>query len=1355
MSATEQRTSNAWSRYADLDLTEDTTIHELVEFAAEICGTPFAGISLTDDQHLRFLAKIGFSEDRIDLQQSLCAHTLEEGRPLIVPDLDADDRFRAKPVTIDGKRMRFYVGFPLINSEQTAIGTVCVLGENAHEPGSADLRTLKLIASQVFTHIELRRQLADDDRALHHHRTTEAALRAAERKFRDIFEHATDGIFQTTPEGRFIAANGMLAKIYGFDSAADLLAHFEDIASQLYVEAGRREEFQKRMVGSNLLSNFESRIRRRDGEIRWISENARAVRSPDGEILYYEGTVEDITDRVASEMAMRDSELRFRSVWEKSLDGMRLTDGDGFIRAVNPAYCRIVGMEKEALIGHPYTVIYHDQADTEQRLANFQSDFRERTIPATVEQHFEFHNGRACDLELANSFIEFEQSSPLLLSVFHDITDRKLAELRVRESEHLYHSLVDYLPQNIFRKDVNGRFTFVNDGFCREIAKAREEIIGRTDFDLFPRALADKYKKDDEQLIKNGKPYESVEAHYVPQLGKIYVQVIKSPLYDIHGNPTGIQGIFWDVTERKRIEEQLAFERELLRALLDNVPDRIYFKDTESRFLQVSLAMAHRLGLKNPEEAVGKRDADFHPPAQAREFFEDEQRILMTGSPIVNKVERQIGPDGGTIWASVTKVPTRNRSGFINGIIGISRDITDIKLAEEAVAAARDSALESTRLKSQFLAAMSHEIRTPMNGIIGMTDLLLDTELSLTQREFAGTISNSAHSLLHIINDILDFSKIEAGKMSLESVPFDLIEVVEDSIELLAPRAQFKNLDAVYHVDRDVPRWLVGDSVRLRQILVNLLGNAVKFTEVGQVMIRVTTLECDQDKALIRFEVSDTGIGIEPDVQSRIFEAFTQADGTMTRRYGGTGLGLSISRQLVELMQGHMDIRSEVGKGSEFFFDLPFTRTSPPEQHTTADPDLTDTRVLVAVKNRHRSVALSEILSRWGVHAETAHAGSSVIERIKAAGAAGEPLDIVLIDLKLDDTDGLSLAEHILHDPDLPEVKLVLLTPLGQRLDAEILRLAGFSAALLKPVRRDRLRDCLNRLLFSPSDSSFELALDTQLIRQSHAEETPPPPLNILLVEDNTVNQQVALLQLRKIGHTPDLVTDGSQAVEAYREGNYQLVLMDCQMPVMDGYTATRLIREFEIENERARVPIYAMTADASGDHEAASAAAGMDGSITKPVHLPDLRSVVQMVANRQMLKSDTAILQKTAVEKPSPDAVLDLSVIDNLRDLGLDEDDDPAAELAGLFLEDAPRRIEGMRAGIEGRDMENARVAAHSLKGSARNLGARALGNLSHEVEELIVAGSWETAREKLSTVERALETLKDRLREEKLIAS
>ena len=1475
MSDTEARRLEALQRYRILDTPPETAFDDLVHLAAQLCNTPMAAICLLDERRAWFKARMGTSMSEVPRESSFSHYAVQQSGTLVVRDTQTDERFREHPMVKDNPPVRFYAGQPLITPEGLAVGTLCVMDRVTRGLTGQQALALQRLSRQVVTQLEVRRHVADLEREIKKHQETEDALRFTEAMFRGIYENATDGIFQTTPEGKFLSANPMLAKIYGFGSPEDLVQVLSDVSRQLYVDPARREEFVRQMREKDLIQGFESQVYNARGEIIWIAENARAVRDAEGRVRYYEGTVEDITERKRAELAVREAERRFRSIWEKSADGMRLTDKDGILRAVNPAYCRIVGMTEAELLGQVYIVSYREGEDVDRLHERYRENYRTRNIPEHMERRVTFKSGRSAILELSNSFVENEGQDPLVLSIFHDVTEsrraeeklrnsedrfrsiweksvdgmrlidkegltravnpafcrlvglseaelnghpytdhygqgedaqarlarfraeyatrsiaehmerrlmlrdgrtvdvelsisfvevagedplvltvfhdltaRKRVEAALRESEFLYHSLVDNLPQNMFRKDLAGRFTFVNQRMCQEIGKSREEIIGKTDADLFPAQMAEKYQRDDLRIIESRKTHEILEAHFSPEKGKTYVQVVKTPLFDAEGNALGIQGIFWDVTERKRIEEQLAIERDLLRALLDNVPDRIYFKDTESRFLQASMALARRLGVKDAVDVVGKTDFDFHPPELAREFHADEQRILLTGQPIINKIERQRATDGSDIWASVTKVPLRNRAGFITGIIGISRDITAIKRVESELQKARDAALESTRLKSQFLAAMSHEIRTPMNGVVGMIELLLDTELSPQQREFAETVHSSAYALLHIINDILDFSKIEAGKLSLERTDFDLREVVERSAELLAHRAQAKNLELICWMAPDVPAQLCGDPVRLQQILVNLLGNAVKFTDHGEVVLRLVK-EGETERAVaVKISVLDTGIGIPAEAQGKIFEAFTQADGSTTRKYGGTGLGLSISRQLVELMGGKLELQSVVNEGSTFWFTLSLEK----QPGASAQPNssrLAGARMLAVTENVHLRHAVGSLASHLGMSCAGVRTADEALHALRDATVGATPFDVALLDIKLPGADGLTLAQGIKAEPEIADTKLVLLTPMGQRLDIEIMKLAGLAGSMLKPVRLARLEETLLRVL-SHDDPSLVLPAPVEPAAAQRSKGPPGEtrPLRILLVEDNSVNQRVALLQLKKLGYQPDTVLNGEQAVAAVQAKTYDVVLMDCHMPVMDGYTATRRIREWESHTGSPRLRILAMTADAGRGDAEQCYAVGMDDFITKPVHLPELSAALERAGTE---RGPGTIPPDANTPASGDSATLDFSVLAGFRTLSEPGQPDPVVELIDLFLEDAPERLQAMQTSLARQDSDALKVAAHSLKGSARNLGARPLASICAELEHIAATNEWASAEPLLQAIGKEFDKLRALLAAEK----
>jgi two-component system sensor histidine kinase/response regulator len=661
-----------------------------------------------------------------------------------------------------------------------------------------------------------------------------------------------------------------------------------------------------------------------------------------------------------------------------------------------------------------------------------------------------------------------------------------------------------------------------------------------------------------------------------------------------------------------------------MSALMDNLPDLIYFKDRESRFTAVNRLFLRRAGLQNQSEIIGKTDRDLYTDDHAFSALAAEQEIIATGQPMIGLEEKETWPDGRETWVSTTKMPWHDANGQVIGTFGLSRDITARKLGEENLKVANEAVAKAGRAKSEFLANMSHEIRTPMNGVIGMAELLLESDLEPQQREFAETIRNSADSLLNIINDILDFSKIEAGKLTFETLDFDLNETVEGTLDILAAQAQGKGIELVGTILPGTPTRLRGDPGRLQQVLTNLIINAIKFTEIGEVVVRVFQEGESEGYTVLRFQVQDTGIGILPEVQARLFEAFSQADPSTTRKYGGTGLGLAIAKNLVAIMEGQLGVQSQPGTGSTFWFTARLEKQAGAvKAHQRVFPASPNFRALVVDGNTTRREMIRCQMLDWELQANGVASGAEALQLLRTASTEGRPYDLAFLDMQMPEMDGLTLARAIKSDQAIAGTRLIVVTSLGRGISTKELKQIGIDSYLVKPTKRSRLFDSLANVLVKPllANDSGPLAITAPPsigLRQNQES----AKVRILLAEDNLINQTVTLNQLRKLRFTANTVANGLEVLEALKQISYDLILMDCQMPEMDGYEATRAIRKREqsLDQDGSRKsPVYiiAVTANAMEGEREKCLAAGMDDYLSKPVRSCELRAALERVQHR------------------------------------------------------------------------------------------------------------------------------------------
>ena len=916
--------------------------------------------------------------------------------------------------------------------------------------------------------------------------------------------------------------------------------------------------------------------------------------------------------------------------------------------------------------------------------------------------------------------LEGESTDLAVIAV--EVTDRKRAEEALRQSEERLNSILSSLS------DVVWSIT-PHDHQVLYLNPAAETVYGRKVSEFFqnPGIWLKITHPDDRQqmaesfrrLIASGSVDQ--EFRIMRPDGEVRWLYNRSrAIRNSRGKIIRLDGISTDITDRKRTEQSLRLYKEIF----SRSNEAAAILDGKFRFLEQNKAHRELLGYSDnvirglsPAALMGKEA-----------FLDSRKRIGDATSFRIETVVRT--RSGKPLNVELSAFSILGESGELLCLVGLVRDITAQKQTELERQKAREAAEAANRAKSEFLANMSHEIRTPLNGVLGMTELALNTKLSEEQQEYLALVKTSGETLLTVINDILDFSKIEAGRLDINPIDFDLRDSLGDTLKTLSLRAHEKGLELALHVAPDVPSWVEGDPTRLRQIVVNLIGNAIKFTDRGEVVLDAGIESQSSEEIMLHFTVTDTGIGIASDKLQAIFAPFTQADSSATRRYGGTGLGLAISRQLVDLMGGRLWVESEEGKGSRFHFTVRF-RPSTSKSPAESAPDTVDLKglaTLVVDDNATNRRLLEEILANWEMRPAMADGGWTGLAAMKQAKEAGKPFPLVLIDACMPDMDGFTLAERIKEDPELSGATIMMLTSGGHRGDAARCRKLGIAAYLHKPVKE---RDLLQAILLALSPRRSQ-AKDAELITR-HTLRQERRNLRILLAEDDMVNRHLAEHLLKKFDYQVTSVQDGRQAVEAIQTlgpDSFDVVLMDVQMPEMNGVAATAAIRTLEKGTSR-RLPIVAMTAHAMKGDRVRFLEAGMDSYIAKPVQARELINVIE-----QTVPKDGKVIQEPA-PKPALQPAIDwqrgLARVEG--DAGLFHD------LLKLFASEAPAAIERLQTAVQQKDATRIERGAHALKGSLSNISVDGPVKAAARLEEIGRNGDLDQAEAAARNLEKEIE--------------
>ncbi len=1064
-------------------------------------------------------------------------------------------------------------------------------------------------------------------------RLAEEALERAKSMLTQVLDTIPVRVFWKGLDGVYLGCNTLLARDAGFESTDEVIGKNDSQMGWKDRAALYRADDIKIIKSGVPKLNVEEQQTTLSGETLWLETNKVPLKDSNGNVIGLLGTYDDITVRKTFEVKLKESEERFRSIYENSSDAIFIVDpGADRIIDVSPRSCELLGYAREDLLEMPMSAIHPGEMD---RLARFAQSVFDSGKGRTEELHCLTKGGVLLSADISASVCEIQGSS-YMIAMVRDITQRKKDESELRKLRNA----IEQSLHMVVITNRDGVIEYANPSFEKTTGYLASESIGHKPTFLKSGKHDKVFYKDLWSTILQGKNWSGKLINRRKN-GELYHEGMTiSPVKNDSGEVTHFVAIKSDITEMIKAEEELKAAR-----------------------------------------------------ASAEDYAGELKNTLEVSENLREETER-------------------------------AKEMAE-RMAEEAEVA--------NKAKSEFLANMSHELRTPLNGIIGLTGILLAGDPSPDHRNKLSMVKFSGESLLALVNDILDLSKIEAGKFELDRVDFDLRKTVEDTGHQQAVLAHRKGLEFLIDIAMETPSYLIGDPGRLQQIIINLVGNAIKFTEKGEVFLRVWTESQDDNNAVIHFCVKDTGIGIPKDQQDNIFQRFTQADGSTTRKYGGSGLGVTIASQLVEMMGGEIWLTSEEGAGSEFHFTTTLVKQLKPVMITPAEPEeIHGLRALIVDDNDTNLLILKDMVSLWGIISSETSSGKEAIVTIINARDNNKPFDLLLLDYQMPGMNGLEVALKLMELNALGEMKIILLTSVGSAMAAEC-QMVGISDYLFKPVKQSALYNVILKVLGKKSLAPEDKEPRTPLTNGSAGH------LKVLLVEDNIVNQEVAIASLERFGHEIVLAENGQEAIEKWDRGGVDLVLMDVQMPVMGGIEATEIIRAREKE-KGGRIPIIAMTAKAMAGDRERCISAGMDDYISKPIDLATLEEKVNSYGHSGGRgKTEESIKTGNDVNPGDKQPVYDLG---GLREL-LGGNENRVRKILGKFVEMADSFIPGLTAAVESGDAKATQLNAHTLKGAASQIGASRFQKLAREFEVMGAEDSLGDYEEKLAALKEAGEEL------------
>jgi PAS domain S-box-containing protein len=1068
-------------------------------------------------------------------------------------------------------------------------------------------------------------------------------LQAQSLRFELLAASSPVGIFETDSEGRGLYTNASWQQIAGLTLGESIGDGWSRAIAPVDREWIVRTWSDIARQGGEFDGEF--RMQRPDGTIRWVHARSRPLRNAMGQVVGHVGTTEDITERKRAETTMLKSQANLAEAqrlarlgsWELDLVTNVLTWSDEIYRIfeIEPAQ---FGETYEAFLEtvHPDDRAYVDKSYT---------DSVKNKAPYEIEHRLLMKDGRIKYVhERCRTDYDADGTPLRSLGTVQDITERR----RLEQTRFTLQQAINHGLDGMGILDADGCYTYINPSHAAMYGYTADELLGRSWKELYPPEWAAMIEQLFLPELEHSGQWQG-EVVGKKKTGEAFHVELSLALLEGGGRfRHSLVCTCRDITDRKEAERALRDSEARFRLTLETTNDGLWDWHIPTMRASYSPSWMRMVGLEDHEVPLnnladwkGRIHEDDRPAVDRA--LEDHLAGRTTHFVVEHRLRHRLGH---WLWGLVRgKAVEHDEEGRPLRMMGTMIDITERKQMEQDLVAAKDAAEAGARAKAEFLATMSHEIRTPMNGVIGMTGLLLDTNLTPEQQEYVETIHGSGESLLAIINGILDFSKIEAGKLDLELIPFDLRTTLDQTLELLAHSAHRKHLELSGLVNADVPPMVLGDPGRLKQILMNLVANGIKFTERGEVNVHVSAKSMTHDEVVLHVDVSDTGVGIPVEAVGKLFAPFSQADASTTRKYGGTGLGLAICKRLVELMGGAIGVDSTPSRGSRFWFDIKLGHALSASPAVSPATELRGKRLCIVDDHATNRRILELYAEKWGMQTQSFESGTKALVQLRADAEAQHPADLAVLDMQMPDGNGLDLARRIKADPILCRTHLILLTSIGRRGDAKAAQEAGMAAYLTKPIRERHLADCFH-LLLGRTQASVEP--HTLITRHSLSESQAQTRRHLLVVDDNPVNQKVAVKMLEKLGYRVDVADNGKEALAALARRSYQLVFMDCQMPEMDGFEATRLIRERESaagERQGAtgdrseasspthspsplaprHIPIVAMTANAmEGDREECLSV-GMDDFVSKPIKSQELQRVLARWLNPSSVHDQAA----------------------------------------------------------------------------------------------------------------------------------